>query len=384
VARKKQPEKRSYGEGTIFQREDGLWVGRKTVMDMDGKRKPKTKYGKTYDEVKAKLDDITDALAAGLIVSTKEQTTTEFLEMWLADVVTPNLAPKTIRSYKDTTEKHITPYIGTVPLRSLTAQHVQRMLTAVTKKVSAIMASRCRRVLRAALTYAVKWQLVTRNVAALTDPPKVAHREMQSLDLTEARAFLKAVANDRMEGLYVLAITTGLRQGELLGLRWQDVDLERGVLAVRNQLQRVTGKGLRLRELKTEKSRRTLTLPATAVDALKRHRVRQLEARLWAGITWQDTGFIFTSSKGTPADPDHTRCQFKKLLKNTNLTPVRFHGLRHTFASLLVAQGGNFLDLSKMLGHSQPSTTSDTYSHLFDGRYAELAAMMDSALTGTD
>lgn len=160
--------------------------------------------------------------------------------------------------------------------------------------------------------------------------------------------------------------------------------MERGILAVRGQLQRVPGAGLMLRELITETSRRTLALSVAAVDALKRHRVRQLEERLWAGMRWQDTGFLFTSTVGTPADPDHTRRDFKVLLEAAKLPPVRFHDLRHTFASLLVARGGNFLDLSKMLGHSQPSTTSDTYSHLFDERYAELAALMDDALTGTD
>ncbi len=189
--------------------------------------------------------------------------------------------------------------------------------------------------------------------------------------------------DNRLEALYVLALATGLRQGELLGLRWDDVDIEQGGLTVRYQLQRIPGVGLRLRELKTEQSRRTLTLPVAARDALRRHRARQRQERLWAGSRWQDTSFIFTTPIGTPLDADNLRREYVALRDAAEMPPVRFHDLRHTFTSLLQGRGGKLLDISRVLGHSQVSTTTNTYAHLFTERYAEIADLMDDALTET-
>ncbi|MGI8546822.1 MAG: site-specific integrase [Gemmatimonadaceae bacterium] len=380
MPRRKRPE-RKYGEGTIFQRnEDGVYVGRITITDGTGKRKPKSVYGKTYDEVEAKLNDVLKSLAQGLFVATRDQTTAQYLTAWLEDTVKPHLASRTYEDYAETVKRHIEPHIGTIVLDKLTPQDVQRMIVTVTKNISPQMGNRCRRTLRTALTRAMKWGYVARNVASLTDAPKVTPREMTALAPEDAKTLLKTVAGDRLEALYTVALALGLRQGEALGLRWQDIDVEARSLTVRYQLQRVDGKPA-LVEPKTAKSRRTLTLPTIAVDALRRHRIRQLEERLWAGSRWQEGGFVFTSTIGTPVDEHNLRKQFRALVKKAELPPMRFHDLRHSAASLLAAQGANARDVMETLGHTQIATTMNLYTHVFTERKAELAAMMDAALT---
>lgn len=381
MPRKKAPVKRVYGEGSVFQRkEDGMWIASYPITNASGKRVPKRKTAKTEEEANALLEGMQKDAAQGLVMSTKEQTTGQFLEAWLKDTVRPTLAAKTHADYSDTFMRHIEPHIGRVPLARLTPQDVQRMIAAVAKATSPQMALRARRTLRTALTRAVKWGYITRNVAGLTDAPKTPHREMTALDPAQARELLKAVQGDRLEALYTVALALGLRQGEALGLRWQDVDMESRTLTVRNQLQRVDGKPT-LVEPKTARSRRTLTLPTLAVDALRRHRVRQLEERLWAGSRWQEGGFVFTSTIGTPVDKPNLQKQFREHVTKAGLPPIRFHDLRHSAASLLAAQGATARDVMETLGHTQIATTMNLYTHVFTERKTELAAMMDAALT---
>jgi len=364
----------------VFPRnEDGMWIASFPITNANGKRVQKRKTAKTKDEANALLEQMQRDAAQGLAMSTNEQTTGQFLAAWLSDTVKPRLASRTHEDYAETVKRHIEPHIGGIPLARLTPQEVQKMLVVLATNVSPQMALRARRILRAALNRAMKWGYITRNAAALTDAPKVTPRETTALTPAEATAFLAAVADDRLEALYTVALALGLRQGEALGLRWQDVDLEAGTLAVRYQLQRVDGKPA-LVEPKTPKSRRTLALPALAVDALRRHRVRQLEERLWAGIRWQEQGLIFTSTIGTPVDEHNLRKQFRALLVAAKIRHIRFHDLRHSAGSLLAAQGATGRDIMEVLGHSQISTTV-RYTHVYDERRAELAAMMDTALT---
>ena len=281
MPRKKSSVKRAYGEGSVFQRkEEGIWVASFPITNASGKRVPKRKTAKTEGEANALLAQMQKDAAQGLMMSTNEQTTGQYLAAWLSDSVKPRLASRTHEDYSETVQRHIEPHIGRVPLARLAPQDVQKMLATVSENVSPAMAQRARRILRVALNRAMKWGYVVRNAAALTDAPKATPNETTALTPTEATAFLAAAAGDRLEALYTVALSLGLRQGEALGLRWQDVDLEAGTLAVRFQLQRVDGKPS-LVEPKTPRSRRILALPALAVDAFRRHRVRQLEERLW-------------------------------------------------------------------------------------------------------
>ncbi len=234
--------------------------------------------------------------------------------------------------------------------------------------------------LRRALGQALRWGLVQRNAAALTDPPRVCHPEVRPLTPAEARALLGAVRGDRLEALFTVALALGLRQGEALGLRWEDVDLEAGTLRVAGALQRVDG-ALRFVEPKSARSRRALNLPAVAVAALRAHRARQAAERLQAGPLWQEHGPVFTTTVGTPLDAGNVRRAFKRHLRAAGLPPtVRFHDLHHTTASLLLAQRVHPRLVMEVLGHSQIGLTMDTYSHVLPALRQEVAAQMDALL----
>lgn len=234
-------------------------------------------------------------------------------------------------------------------------------------------------VLRRALGQALKWNLVARNVATLVDPPRVRRPEVQPLSPEEARQLLTKVEGDRLAALYSVALALGLRQGEALGLRWRDVDLEAGTLAIRNALQRVDGK-LQFVDPKTSKSRRTVALPEVAVAALRTHRVRQYQERLVAGTRWHDTGLVFTTSIGSGLDGRNVTRQFQKLLKDLGLPRQRFHDLRHTCASLLLAQGVHPRVVMDILGHSQIKLTMDTYSHVIPQLQRDAAGRINEIL----
>ncbi len=220
MARKKVPQKRAYGEGGVFQRKDnGLWVAFYPITGTDGRRTRKTKTAKTEAEATAKYDEMKRDAAQGLVMSTRELTVRQFLTSWLEDTIKPSdHSARTYEDYAGTITRHVGPRIGDVSLARLTPQDVQRTVASVTKAVSPQMATRCRRILRAALTLAVKWGYITRNVAALTDAPKTPRREMHALTATEAHALLTTAAGDRLEALYTVALALGLRKGEALVL----------------------------------------------------------------------------------------------------------------------------------------------------------------------
>lgn len=231
--------------------------------------------------------------------------------------------------------------------------------------------------LRRALGQALKWDLVARNVATLVDPPRVVRPEVQPLTPEAAKALLEAARGDRLSALYTVALALGLRQGELLGLRWADVDLDNGFLHVRRALQRIDGK-LQLVEPKTAKSRRTIAMPAFVVAALREHRLRQGLERMFVGEGWQDAfGLVFTTAIGTPLDEGNVRRQFKRLLAKAGLPDMRFHDLRHSCASLLLAQGLSLRAIMEVLGHSQIALTANTYTHILPQMQREAADAMD-------
>lgn len=202
---------------------------------------------------------------------------------------------------------------------------------------------------------------------------------MQVLDPDQGRAFLKAANTDPLRALYTLALFTGLRQGELLGLRWTDVDVEQAQLRVSHSLQRHGGK-LRLVAPKTATSRRSLSIPAVAVSALRQHRVHQLQARPLAGASWQETGLIFTTGRGTGIEAGIVVRSFKRTLRGAELPEMRFQDLRYSCATLLLVQGVAPLVVMEILGHSQISLTMNTYSHVVPALQGEAAAKLDALL----
>ena len=225
-------------------------------------------------------------------------------------------------------------------------------------------------VLRIALGRALKSGRVVRNVCTLIDPPARVRSELRPLSMEQSRTLLAGIRGDRLEALYVTALGTGLRQGELLGLRWQDVDFERGELAVRHTLQRGTRT---LAEPKTERARRTLRLPSRVLTALVAHRARQAIVPL--------TGLVFTTDKGTPLDTRNVTRYFQRHLRRLGLPHHRFHDLRHAFATLMIESGEDLGTVSRILGHADFATTSDVYAHLTPSMLDRAAERMDAILS---
>lgn len=372
--------RRGQGEGSIFKRSDGRWCA---VVDLgweNGKRKRKSFYGETRKDV---ADALTKGLmekAQGLPVAIERQTIGHFLEDWLEQSVRPRVSPRTFESWRLIVRRHIVPALGSISLQKLAPQNVRALLNSkLDEGLSAQTVRHIRTVLRRALGEAVKFGLVVRNSAALVDGPRIPHHEIHPLTIDEARSFLDAAQGERLEALYSVALALGVRRGEALGLRWQDVDLDQRALTVNQTVQRVGGK-LRFLEPKTERSRRTISIPDTVVSALRTHRTHQLEERLAAGRRWQDLGLVFATRVGTPLEPRNVHRDFKRILAKAEVPDQRFHDLRHAAASLLLAQGISPRVVMELLGHSRIGITMDTYSHVIPSLMREAADKMDEVL----
>lgn len=229
---------------------------------------------------------------------------------------------------------------------------------------------------------ALRWQLVVRNVCDAVDPPRVPKKEMQALTGEQAQQFLEAAQGDSLEALYVLALTTGMRRGELLGLKWTDLDLALGILQVKRTMSRLANKGFTVSEPKTAKSRRKIHLTQLAIEALKRHRIRQNEARLAAGPAWDEQGWVFCNTIGRPLEAGNMlRRSFRPILIKAGLPMIRFHDLRHSAASLLLSLGVHAKIVQELLGHSQIGLTLDTYSHVLPSLQEEAVSRLNTLLS---
>jgi len=372
-------KKRGQNEGSIFQRSDGKWVSRISLGydTVNGRRKQRTFYGKTQSEVRRKLTAAMAGNDRGLNVGAKSQTVGAFLVDWLENVAKPKVRAKTYRSYEQIVRNHLVPGLGRYELQKLTPQHVQAFLNA--KAESGLAVQNFRAVLRTALGQAVRWDYVPRNVATLVNMPNKAKHEFAYLDEAQARQFVEALKGHRLEALFTVALAIGLRLGEALGLRWEDVDLDAGTVRVRAQLQRL-GRGVEFVPPKSERAKRTVPLPAFAVQALIRHRGSQARERLLNADTWNDFDLVFTSSVGTPPEEKTIRRVLDTVLASAGLPRLRFHDLRHSCATLLLSQGVDVRTIMETLGHSQVSLTLNTYSHVVPTLKKDAAAKMDAMM----
>ena len=382
--------RRGQGEGCIRKRNDGRWVA---ILDLGyevGKRKSKSFYGDSEAEVSAKLLEARSNYSKGLPVATGPQTVGQYLDHWLENTLRPNAKPRSYESFSAITRLHIKPNLGNIQLLKLAPQHIQKLLGDKTKAgLSAQTVTNIRTVLRSALTQAMKWGLVSRNVAALVDAPRIPHKDIKPLGPDDARALLAAARGSRYELAYILGLNLGLRRGEILGLRWSDIDLEKGSLRVSQSMQRLkTGSDarghkseLRASETKSDGSRRTITLPESVQKGIRAHRARQLEDRLAAGLRWQGADLVFTNAIGKPLEPVLLHREYKKLLSAANLpSTLRFHDLRHSAASLLLAQGVHARAIMELLGHSSITVTMNVYGHVMPAMMREAANTMEALL----
>jgi integrase len=382
MAKKKQREN---GTGTVYPRKnkDGKVIGYRGSYIVNGKRYYVSAKTKTETEQKLR-QAMTDA-DRGLVFDAGAQTVSEYMLHWLEDFAKTDLAPRTYHNYKLQIRTHIIPAFGTMRLSKLDTPNVQALYSAKLRdglKPSSVRYIHA--VLHRALSKAVDLRLIARNPAASADPPKVRREEITPLDTHQTRVFLDAARGEKHEALYVLSLTCGLRIGESLGLKWSDIDLEAGTLRVNRQLQRMRKEGdksgtLVFSEPKNA-SRRTIDLPQRAIEALRNHRKTQLEEKLRAS-SYEDSGFVFATSKGTPLDAQNiVNRHFKPLLKHTGLPDKRWHDLRHTCATLLLGRGVHPKLVQHLLGHASITITLDLYSHWIPSMGRHAADGMDEAL----
>lgn len=369
--------RRANGEGSIYKRKDGRWCASMTLDR--GHRKHF--FGRTREDVARKLTTALKARQDGLPVPTERQTVGQFLSTWL-ETTRPSLRYRTWQRYEELIRLHAVPGIGRIVLARLEPQHLQRLYAGrLDAGQSPSSVRRLHAVLHRGFGDAARWGMVGRNIVDLVKPPRSVRREMQALSPEQSRRFLDATARDRMGALYVLALTTGARQGELLAIRWRDADLDAGTLQVRGSLQRQP-EGLAIVEPKTPGSRRQIALTRNAVEALRRHRVAQAKERLALGAAWEDNDFVFANEVGRPMDVRNLmRRSFLPLLKEAGLPRIRFHDLRHTAATLLMGQSVHAKVVAEMLGHSRISTTLDLYSHVTPTMQRQAAEALDRVLS---
>jgi integrase len=375
---------RGHGEGSIYRRKDGRWTAE---ISLEG-GKSKFHYGKTRKEVQEKLKKALYEQQQGILVTGAQQKVGQFLTHWLEDVHRQSIRPRTYERYEEIVRLHLAPGIGHHQLQKLSPQHLQSFYKEKLEEgLSTTTVISFHNVLHKALETAVRWNLIARNTCDLVSPPRRKRFEIQPLSIQQIQQFLAVARGHRQEALFILALATGMRRGELLALKWQDLDLEQGTVQVRRILTRIPsklpGRGYEEAEPKTDKGRRSIALPSFAAEALKQHHLRQLEARLKAGPAWQDHDYVFCTSIGTHLNPTRDVLDaLKSLLEKAGLPEIRFHDLRHSSATMLLGMKVHPKIVQELLGHSQIAITLDIYSHVLPTMQEEAMNKIDEALGG--
>ncbi len=376
------PKKRGNGEGSISQRKNGTYCAVVTTGrdKQTGKLIRRTIYGKTRPEVAKKLTEILNQINYGTYIEPSKLTVADWLDIWVRDYKKNDLKVTTYSSYESNINIHIKPHIGHILLRNLTPDHLRKFYNELLEAgridgnggLSPRSVKYIHIILHSALDQAIKNQLIVRNVCDATTVARRIKKEIRVLTLEEQRKFLEAIQGDKICTPLTTDMGTGLRQGELLGLRWQDCDLKKGVIKVKQELLRIknydkkipTKTILAFQEPKTEKSKRSIPLPPNILNELKEHRKKQLEQKLKLGNLYQDNDLVFPGDFGQPYDPRCFTTRFKKLVDKAKIKNVNLHSLRHTFATRLLEANIHPKVVQELLGHANISTTLDIYSHV--------------------
>ncbi len=367
---------------TIFKR-GGRWTLQiETGRDEAGNRIREWHSGfRTKEEARNARDRILGEVAKGTHVAPDKRTVGDWLTTWLDSYAKPAVAPTTLQRYEAIVAQHLKPHVGGIALPKLTALAVDKAYQAGREKqLSETTLRQVHAVLHRALEVAVKKGLVGRNVADAVDAPRPAKHQVQPLDEAGTRVLVEATAGTPLGGPVALAVYTGCRRGELLALRWRDVDLEHGRLSVRESLEQ-TKVGLRFKPPKSGKAR-VVALPAAAVTLLRKHRAKSAELLLQLGKRLGEEDLVLSQVDGTPWPPDRLSKAFGDFLRRRKLPLVRFHDLRHGHASHLLRQRVPLKVVSERLGHSTIGITADLYTHVLDGMDREAADKLDAALQG--
>jgi integrase len=376
-------KKRGNGEGGISRhKKSGLYMARYTVQTPEGSKR-KTIYGKKRQDVADQLAKALADRADGIVFDDKNLILGEYLDRWLSDAVRGTVRESTYSRDKYLVTNHVKPSIGRVKLKNLNALHLQRLYRErLDSGLSGSTVQKIHHVLHKALTQGMRWDLIPRNPADSVKAPTPTPKEIHPLSALEARQLLEAAQGDRLEALYVLAIHTGIRRGELLALKWADVDLDLATVRVRRTLTRgEDGRGYVVGAATKSGKGRHVRLTPRAVEALKRHRARQAKEKRKVGGLYRDQDLVFAGEGGNPINPSNLRNRsFKPLLERAGLPRITFHDLRHTCASLLFQRNVHPKFVQELLGHASVAITLDTYSHMLPGMGGEAADAMGEAL----
>jgi len=401
---RKRNTRRGKGEGSVFEQANGTWRGKVTVgYTEDGKQRFRWVSGKTQAEALAKVAEIKQQLASGTFSDTK-LTLEQYLEQWLASKE-HSVKPRTVEAYRYAIEKYVTPCVGRKRLDKLTPLDVQKMVSDLAAGVGVRTANQCRTVLYSDMKQAIRWQLVARNPVEATDPVKEFSREMVLWSPEEVVRFLDTARPHRLYALFYLALSTGLRRGELLGLRWGDI--KGSILHVWQTVVLVGGKPTTSTP-KTKRGQRRVSVSPDVLEVLEAHRTRQDAERTLMGDTWADHDLVFPSEVGTPMQPRNLERAWYGLqnaareawqkaaeevgdvatleaLKGGKLFPrARLHDLRHLHVSLLVKRGVDARTIADRVGHARASFTLDVYTHLFDEQRTAAAVSLLDMLPKSD
>lgn len=379
-------KRRANGEGSIRKRSDGRWEGRYTAGRNPETGKPiyKNVLGKTQAEVKAKLKAAIENSANLDVIKAEQYTTGQWMDVWFENCAKIKVRPSSHQTYRGYIDNHIKPNIGDVPLSKLSSLHLQKLYKKLLaggrvdrieakgqpKGLSAKTVRNINQVISSAMDFAKDQKLISSNPTDGCALPKLEHKEMKTLPVEQLTSFLREAKESGVFELYYIELATGLRRGELLGLRWEDIDLVQGSLRVQRQVARINGEVVEA-PLKTKSAYRTLPLSADAVGVLQEQRKKS-----------GNSPYVFPSPTGGPISPDSVLHMLHRVLKRAGLSKVRFHDLRHTFATLALQNGVDIKTVSGMLGHYSAGFTLDTYTHVTTSAKKEAANTMSSILSG--
>jgi integrase len=352
-------KKRGNNEGTVYKRKDGRWCAQ---VSLSGKRI--TKYAKTQRECHDWVREITNKIEHGMTFDATQLTLECYMQSWLTGKDL-SIRQNTARNYRRYAEQDILPVIGKMRLQNILPAHIRQLYLRMqaegkgSRTIQLVHAT-----LHCALKQAVKERLIGYNPMDAVERPKVETKEFHIFTESQARTFLEAASGHPSEALFYLALTTGLRKGELLGLMWEDVDWDKGTLRVERQLQQAYSSSAVLVPTKTRSGRRQIKLGKMGLAMLEAHRHKQEAQKTLAGDSWKENGMIFTTGIGTYASQSKVSKEFKRILWENNLPDIRFHDLRHTSISLLLDMGTPINTVQHRAGHSKASVTTDIYGHV--------------------
>ncbi|PPJ06947.1 site-specific integrase [Nocardia nova] len=394
MAEKKPRKRNPNGSGTISHRKDGRVELKLFVDTPDGRRKRISVYGRTWEEADAERTRLKELQRKGIPVDVTTMTVRQYMDYWLREIAEPKIRRTTYATYEGDVRLHIIPGLGRHKLKALDTRHVRTFLKTLRTKCQCCAqgkdANRAKprccakspaeccgnvlslssvrhvlRVLRAALQDAVEDELISRNVARSVELRSSGDFKVRAFSRAEAQAFLRASEQHRLRALWAVALAMGLRRGEALGLRWDDIDLTAGRLTIRKSLHRVDGE-LRLEDVKTEASNAPLPLPRPLVAILRTHRKAQMEERFAAGSAWQENGLVFTTKLGRPIEPRNANRMFHNLCAKAGVPQIRVHDLRHSCATLLFTQGVEAATVQRILRHSSITVTTGIYLEVIE------------------